>query len=367
MEGINGWAKNKWLRFNNMIAVFLAADSQIRNSICESAANSFCMKLLYIFCLSIPVTASAQWNWKNVDADFGSLPSSVHVYRTNDSTDGKPNIAYYVSVDLKDKKLDITTQVGNGKRYTPSQYYEQEGKPLLVMNCTFFEFVRNSNQNVVIKDGKMLAYQVHNLAGRGKDTLTYRHVFGSAIGIDKKRKADVAWLYTDSAMKYPYAMQGPSEVIKDSFPKHSFEEISYRTFLVVPHRKKLYPTLKKWKMKTAVGGGPVLIQHGEISITNNEELKFAGKAINDKHPRTAMGYTKDGKLIFLIIEGRFPNKAEGATLTQTAQMLKQIGCNEGLNLDGGGSSCLLINGKQTITPSDKEGQRPVPAVILVRQ
>jgi exopolysaccharide biosynthesis protein len=43
-------------------------------------------------------------------------------------------------------------------------------------------------------------------------------------------------------------------------------------------------------------------------------------------------------------------------------MLKDIGCVEALNLDGGGSSCLLINGKQTITPSDKEVQRPVPAV-----
>ena len=63
------------------------------------------------------------------------------------------------------------------------------------------------------------------------------------------------------------------------------------------------PRFQKWKMKTAVGGGPVLLQNGEIKITNNEELKFAGKAIEDKHPRTAMGYTKDNKLIILVIEG----------------------------------------------------------------
>lgn len=312
------------------------------------------MKPLYIFCLFFPAFASAQWNWKNVDAEFGPLPSSVHVYRTDDSTDGKPNIAYYVSVDLKDKALDITTQVGNGKRYTPSQYFEQEAKPLLVMNCTFFEFVRNSNQNVVIKDGNLMAYQVHSIAGRGKDTLTYRHAFGSAIGITKKGRADVAWLYTDSSSRYAYASQGPVNNFTDS--------------LKLPGKKEMLSKggFKKWKMRTATGGGPVLVQNGEIAIANNEELKFAGKAINDKHPRSAMGYTKDGKLIFLVIEGRFPNKAEGATLTQTAQMLKQIGCEEGLNLDGGGSSCLLVNGKQTITPSDKEGQRPVPAVVLVR-
>jgi hypothetical protein len=41
-----------------------------------------------------------------------------------------------------------------------------------------------------------------------------------------------------------------------------------------------------------VGGGPVLLQNGEINITNNEELKFTGKAIDDKLPRTAMAIQK---------------------------------------------------------------------------
>ena len=118
-------------------------------------------------------------------------------------------------------------------------------------------------------------------------------------------------------------------------------------------------------MKTAVGGGPVLLQNGLIKITNNEELKFAGKAINDKHPRTAMGYTMEGQLIILVIQGRSESSG-GATLTQEAQILKDLGCWEALNLDGGGSSCLLVNGKETIKPSDKEGQRAVPAVFLIR-
>lgn len=296
----------------------------------------------------------AQWNWKNADSLFQPLPASVHVYMTNDPTEGRPNIAYYVSAELKDKALDFTTQTGNGKRYTPSQYFEQEQKPLLVINATFFEFEHNNNLNVVIKDGKLLAYQVHSIAGKGKDTLTYRHSFGSAIGIDKKRNADVAWLYTDSSGANVYATQKVINVFKDSVRKHSEKEML---------QKGLF---RKWKMKAAVGGGPVLVQNGEIQVTNNEELKFAGKAINDKHPRTAMGYTKDGRLIFMVIEGRFPGKAEGATLTQEAQMLKQAGCVEALNLDGGGSSCLLINGNQTITPSDKEGQRGVPAVFLIK-
>lgn len=115
-----------------------------------------------------------------------------------------------------------------------------------------------------------------------------------------------------------------------------------------------------------MGGGPVLLQNGEIKITNNEERKFYGKAINDKHPRTAMGYTSDGKLIILVVEGRNA-RAGGATLTQEARILKDLGCVEALNLDGGGSSCLLVNGKETIKPSDKGGQRAVPAVFTIQK
>ena len=120
-------------------------------------------------------------------------------------------------------------------------------------------------------------------------------------------------------------------------------------------------------MKTAVGGGPIILQTAQVRISNNEELKFAGKAIDDKHPRTAMGYTKDNRLIILVVQGRFPGLAEGATLTQEAQILKDLGCWEALNLDGGGSSCMLINGKETIKVSDAAGQRPVPAVFIIKR
>lgn len=313
-------------------------------------------RLIKIVFILLSVTSlQAQTKWINVDTMFQPLPSSVHVYRTTGLLDGKPNIAYYVSVDLKDKTLDFSAVTGQGKRYTPSAYFEQNNQPLLVMNTTFFEFVHNSNLNVVINKGKLLAYQQHTIPGRGKDTLTYRHPFGSAIGISRKRKADVAWLYTDTSLRYAYFSPEPIPFLKDSIAD---PQASYML-------KKGH--FSKWKMQTAVGGGPVLVQDGTIRITNNEEMKFAGKAIDDKHPRSAMGYTKDGKLIFLVIEGRFPGKAEGASLTQTAQLLKDIGCLEALNLDGGGSSCLLINGKETIQPSDKTGQRPVPAVFVVKR
>ncbi|MDP4263128.1 MAG: phosphodiester glycosidase family protein [Bacteroidota bacterium] len=326
-------------------------------------------RTLFIFFLCYGNLLQAQLTWVKVDSLFGRLPASVHVYRTTDSLDGKPNIAYYLEANLKDKSLEFTTDTTRDRRLTPQKFYERNNHPVVTVNCTFFSYETNRSLNTVVKDGKLVGYNIHSVPGKGKDTLTYRHPLGSAIGISKERKADVAWLLTDSAHPYPYALQNAIASSRDSIQKPSFEYMMSVTSLVVGDYSgkhgKSFPQLKKWRTQTAVGGGPVLLQNGEIRITNEEEIKFAGKAINDRHPRTAMGYTKDHKLIILVIQGRFPGIAEGATLTQEARILKNIGCREALNLDGGGSSCMLVNGRETIKPSDKEGQRPVPAVFLV--
>jgi len=308
---------------------------------------------------------NAQLKWINVDSLYQPLPSSIHVYFTNEPIDTAPFRAYYLIADLKDKKIDFTADTTLGRRFTPTQFYQKNDQPLVVVNCTFFSFATNQNLNVVIKDGKMVGYNIHTIAGHGKDTLTYRHPTGSAIGISKRRKADIAWLFADTTMKYPVAFEKNPELLKDSYPRVS--KFSFAPELLhLPKTEKRRGIKDRWKMKTAVGGGPVVLQNGIIRITNNDELKFVDKAINDKHPRTAMGYTKDGKLIILMIEGR-NTVAHGATLGQEAQILKDLGCWEALNLDGGGSSCMLVNGKETIKTSDKEGQRPVPAVFIIRK
>jgi exopolysaccharide biosynthesis protein len=320
-------------------------------------------KIQFCFFLSLFVFSSyhsfAQVKWQNVDSLYQPLPKTVHVYFTDNAIDTGKFKAFYLIADLKDKKLHFTTDTSFKRRLTPTQFYEKNEQPAIVVNGTFFSFQTNQNLNVVVKDGKLVSYNSSTIDGRGKDTFTYRHTFNSALGISEKRKADVAWLITDSSYRYSFGSQFPINPLKDSIQIPQLKYLLQKTS--VPQHKGF----KKWKMKTAIGGGPVLLQNGEIKITNNEELKFAGTAINDKHPRTSMGYTIDNKLIILVIEGRNP-QAGGATLTQEAAILRDLGCIEALNLDGGGSSCLLINGKETIKPSDKT-QRPVPAVFIIRR
>lgn len=314
--------------------------------------------IAFIFSFFIAGKISAQVSWLNVDANFGPLPAGFSVFMSTDSLDGKPFRAFYAIADLTNKELNFTTDTTYKRRLTPAKFYEKNDHPLLVVNTTFFSFATNQNLNLVIKDGKMVGYNIHSLAGKGKDTFTYRHAFNGAIGISKNRKADIAWIYNDSSSRYAYAAQTVPVFYKDSIHSTAFKKLQ-KQYAVAGIN------FKKWKMQTAVAGGPVLVQNGEIRTSNDEELKFGGKAINDKHPRTLMGYTKDGKLVVMAVEGRNAGKADGVTLIQAARLLKELGCVEALNLDGGGSSCMLINGKETIWPSDKGQQRAVPAVFII--
>ena len=179
-----------------------------------------------IFCTSI---SFSQLKWQNIDSLFQPLPSSVHIYKTTSLLDGKPNIAYYLEADLKDKKLDFIVDTAHDRRLTPQKFYEKNQQPLLVVNTTFFSYETNRSLNVVIKDKKLVGYNINTINGRGKDTFTYRHPFGSAIGIWKKREADVAWLFTDSSKKNSYAIQTGQPSIKDSLVKLSFKSAISQT------------------------------------------------------------------------------------------------------------------------------------------
>jgi exopolysaccharide biosynthesis protein len=307
-----------------------------------------------ILSISISSICFAQIKWQNVDSIYQPLPKSVQIFFTDQPVDSSPFRAFYLIADIKDQKLNFTTDTSYKRRLTPAEFYKKNALPLAVVNGTFFSFETNANLNVVIKNGKVLAHNAKTMRSEG-DTNKIVRIYNGAIGIAKNRTADIAWVRTDSNRSFAQAIQFPftnkGNFITKNRNTGKTQEVNYDPF-------------QRWKVQTAIGGGPVLLQNGKIKITNNEERMFAGKAINDKHPRTAMGYTKDNKLIILVVEGRNA-AAAGATLTQEAQILKDLDCVEGLNLDGGGSSCLLINGKETIVPSDKK-QRAVPAVFIIK-
>lgn len=88
---------------------------------------------------------------------------------------------------------------------------------------------------------------------------------------------------------------------------------------------------------TAVAGSEIVLQGGvKPALADNEFNRTL-------HPRTAVGVTKDGRyLILMTIDGRQPGYSAGASMHDVADWLLRFGASEGLNLDGGGSTALVI-------------------------
>lgn len=308
------------------------------------------MKCFFLLLAMLPALAYGQLRWHLSDKHNNSLPASVRVYETSDSLDGHPFRAFYLEADLNDPQLEFLMRTGNGKRYTAAQYDSMEGPAVLsVINTTFFSFKDNSNLNLVMHDGAVLAVNPLSFTVNNKTGYTTR----GAFGINKKRQPDIAWVYNVGRKKKAYAYDVPVT------PEINGTDTTYR------RPGKRYPRgAHRWKMQEATGGGPVLVQDGKPFVTTNEERMGGVKAM---HPRSAIGYTADHKLILLAIEGRNKGVAEGATLEQMAKIFTDLHCVEAMNLDGGGSSALYVNHMNTIKPSDKGGQRAVPAVLIIRK
>ena len=174
----------------------------------------FCIQINYfLIFLLLPPALCAQVNWINVDSFYSPLPSTVQVFKTTDLLDGKPNIAYYTKSLLKDRKLDFTTDTSSGRRLKPAQYYQKNGQPLIVVNASFFNFDKHQNLNIVIRNGQLLAYNIHSLPMRGKDTLKYQHPLVSAIGFDKRPRAYLCWPLRDLAMQYGFSTHDPARKV----------------------------------------------------------------------------------------------------------------------------------------------------------
>lgn len=114
-------------------------------------------------------------------------------------------------------------------------------------------------------------------------------------------------------------------------------------------------------VRHAVAGNVMLLADGEPLRHNNR----------DRHPRTALGLDEEGRrLTVLVVDGRQATSA-GMTYADLAAELQRLGCRTAVNLDGGGSTTLVIRDRETgrlrvvNTPSDRR-ERPVANVLGLR-
>ncbi len=124
-------------------------------------------------------------------------------------------------------------------------------------------------------------------------------------------------------------------------------------------------TAEEYKERGAVdvlAFGPWLIRDGEI---RSNLKKYA---TNTRNPRTALGMIEPGHYIAVMVEGRH-KKSKGCTLVDLAELMKEKGCVQAMNLDGGETSCILFMGKQICkvgNASSKQGHaRKEPEFLAI--
>lgn len=112
-----------------------------------------------------------------------------------------------------------------------------------------------------------------------------------------------------------------------------------------------------------VGGVPRLIRNGKIDIPWKDE-RSSKDFVETRHPRTAVAKLKDGNFLMLTADGRTDASA-GIDLYDLAAFMLELGAADALNLDGGGSTTMVLDGKVVNQPSDKGGERKVGDALIV--
>jgi hypothetical protein len=116
------------------------------------------------------------------------------------------------------------------------------------------------------------------------------------------------------------------------------------------------------KFESAIGGGPMLVTGGKVSVDATAQ-GFAASFSDARHPRTAVGRTKEGDIWLVAIDGR-QTMSIGASLREAADVMLGLGCVEAMNLDGGGSTGMNILGVTVNRPSDRI-ERPVSNALVL--
>jgi len=137
-----------------------------------------------------------------------------------------------------------------------------------------------------------------------------------------------------------YVLTGTGAIADDLYETLEIDDQVHITMKVVPTR---HDELAEKQIAELMGGGPRLLTNGVHST--DEFVGFEGFGQNhsgERHPRTGVGFNKDSTLvIFVVVDGR-QHFSRGATMQEMATIMQGLGAWNAVNLDGGGSSTLVV-------------------------
>ena len=279
--------------------------------------------------------------WEIVESTTPNFPAGIKIMKGRN--DELPINAWAAIIDPRDPDVDLNVIVSEDidRRETLTQF-SQNKKARVVVNGGYFLIDKTPTEHVglLYVNNRTVAPATRSVLRNNKRYFTAR----GALGFLDDGGIDIAWVTSrnDSLFNFPEPLENQPEEPVDSFD---------------------FSKSETWEVDDAIHAGPVLMHDGKIRVTSNEEV-FFGSTIPDIHPRTAAGYRTSGELVLLVVDGRQVD-SRGVDLQELAILMRDLGCVEAINLDGGGSSAMVVDGKLLNRPAGTTGQREVMSAIAV--
>ena len=279
--------------------------------------------------------------WEIVESTTPNFPAGIKIMKGRN--DELPINAWAAIIDPRDPDVDLNVIVSEDldRRETLTQF-SQNKKARVVVNGGYFLIDKTPTEHVglLYVNNRTVAPATKSVLRNNKRYFTAR----GALGFLDDGGIDIAWVTSrnDSLFNFPEPVKNQPEEPVDSFD---------------------FSKAETWEVDDAIHAGPVLMHDGKIRVTSNEEV-FFGSTIPDIHPRTAAGYRNSGELVLLVVDGRQVD-SRGVDLQELAILMRDLGCVEAINLDGGGSSAMVVDGKLLNRPAGTTSQREVMSAIAV--
>ena len=275
-------------------------------------------------------------NWEIVN---NTLPNGIILYRGYNSK--IPIKAWTVFIpNIKQNQIKILASSDRDGLDTPEDFAVKTNA-IVVINGGYFSKSTNPVHHVgLLKTDNLLIEPASGTVIR--ENIRY-NVARGAIGIYDNGKIDIGWASTKNDSIFQWAVP-----------------IDNR-----PGRPGIldYNKAKFWNVAYAMHAGPVLMENSKLYVTSEEEV-FFNTPVDGVQPRSAVGYNNNGDVIMMVVDGRQVD-SRGVYLKELALLMSQFKCREALNLDGGGSSALFVNGSLINRPIGLNTQREVMSTIAV--
>jgi len=289
-----------------------------------------------------PVTelGPVELSWGTVDELNSALPPEVRVYAGVDSE--APLRAWYVRVDPSERiEIRVAAAVDTDGVETSSEIAARTAARV-VLNGGYFRMGEDPMRHVglLVVDGQIVEPAVDSVLRDGERYYLAR----GALGFLADGTPDITWASSRDGVLYAWASPPPNA------PDTRITALDLEGLPV-------------WPARHAVAAGPVLVMDGEVHVTTDAEV-FFGTKIPELNPRTAAGVTADGALLVVVVDGR-QRDSRGASLIELAQIMLDLGSVEAINLDGGGSSTLIVDGALVNRPLGGQIERQIMSALLV--